>query len=938
MEVLPVSGRSAALCKVHVKPCWISPCQLPQFTASRVTQCPVQTQQLSRPLCFQELSSTRRLGSTALSRAVSGKSSAEAWLELGEELPFQELLACAARTRDEVHKYITFSPKVFLPLTRVCRDACGYCTFALAPQAGRRIYMTIEEVVDIAKAGALQGCTEALFTLGDKPELLYKEAAEELQQLGYPSTLAYVAAAAKAVLLETGLLPHVNAGVMDREDISMLQQVSVGQGLMLESASARLLQPGGPHHNCPDKEPAARLATIEAAGQAHVPYTSGLLIGIGETRLERIQALLALHSLHSQYGHIQELIIQNFAAKKGTAMENHPEPQLSELQWTIAMARLIFGPNMNIQAPPNLTPGPGVSSAQGLEDSWRALLDAGINDWGGASPLTRDYVNPEKPWPHVELLAAATAAAGKALLPRLTVYPEVVRNIHEWADSAKGRLSPAAAVLRLADSHGLVRGSSWCPGLVGDNAPVTPVQPSGLSLDSLAGISTPGDLARQAGAEDDSALPQNQPNAALPGIRSMPAPRLKRQRAWSVSMGEDGLLEGCPGPSEASGDVQRLVTSVLEQGHALTEDEVVQLFEARGADFHYVCQAADLLRQRTCGDKVTYTVNRNINYTNRCIYACQFCAFSKGKTAEELRGPTYLLSMAEISRRTAEAWDRGATEVCMQGGIHPDFTGDTYLRILEAAKAGAPDMHVHAFSPLEVSQGAATIGHSVPSYLASLRDAGLGSLPGTAAEILDDAVRQELCPDKLRTQQWLDVVEAAHGVGLRTSSTIMFGHCDPTRSWSRHILALRDLQARTHGITEFVPLPFVHMEAPIYLKGRARRGPTLRECILMHAVARLALTGYIDNIQASWIKMGPERAIQLMNVGCNDMGGSIMNETISKAAGASHGQELPPERMEALIKAAGRRPQQRTCTYEHPPSGQREKSFMAAPLAPLVMN
>ncbi|KAK9857972.1 hypothetical protein WJX84_000526 [Apatococcus fuscideae] len=707
---------------------------------------------------------------------------------------------------------------------------------------------------------------------------------------------------------------------------------------MLESASARLLEPGGPHHECPDKEPAARLATIEAAGLAGVPYTSGLLIGIGETRLERLQALLALHSLHCTYGHIQELIIQNFAAKKGTAMEHHPEPPLEELQWTIAMARLIFGSTMNIQAPPNLTPGQG-GSICGLEAGWRALLDAGINDWGGVSPLTRDYVNPEKPWPHVESLAAATAATGKVLLPRLTVYPEVVTNIHRWADSSKGKHSPAAAVLRLADSHGLVRGSTWCPGLVGDNTPAAPALVPEPPSDNFAGIDTPSDLARQASAVPEARQQELQAQSAgVPGVRSMPAPRLKRQRAWSVSMGEDGLLEGCPGPSEASGTVQRLVTSVLEQAHTLTEDEVVELFEARGADFHNVCQAADLLRQRTCGDKVTYTVNRNINYTNRCIYACQFCAFSKGKIAEDLRGPSYLLSMAEITRRTAEAWDRGATEVCMQGGIHPDFTGDTYLKILEAAKEGAADMHVHAFSPLEVSQGASTLGQSVSSYLASLRNAGLGSLPGTAAEILDDEVRQELCPDKLRTQEWLDVVEAAHGVGLRTSSTIMFGHCDPTRSWARHILALRDLQARTRGITEFVPLPFVHMEAPIYLKGRARRGPTLRECILMHAVARLALTGYIDNVQASWIKMGPERAIQLMNVGCNDMGGSIMNETISKAAGASHGQELPPEKMEALIEAAGRRPQQRTCIYEHPPLGQREKSFFAAPLAPLVMS
>ncbi|KAK9805644.1 hypothetical protein WJX72_009860 [[Myrmecia] bisecta] len=787
--------------------------------------------------------------------------------ELAQTASLEELMASAAALRDEGHQFITFSPKVFLPLTRLCRDSCGYCTFALPPSPGRRAYMTLEEILEVARAGAQQGCTEALFTLGDKPELLYPEAAAELRSLGFTTTLEYVAEAAKVVMRQTGLLPHINAGVMGLEDVLALRKVSAGQGLMLESTSLRLMQPGGAHFHCPDKEPAARLATIEAAGQAQVPYTSGILIGIGETREKRVEALLAIRQLHQQYGHIQEVIIQNFVPKKGTAMVHVAGPPLEDLLWTVAVARHIFGPGMNIQAPPNLTPG---DNGQAVEGAWRALLDAGINDWGGISPLTRDYVNPEKAWPHLQPLAAATAAAGKALLPRLTTYPEHVQDPWRWFDATGGRSSVAAAVLRLADSDGLARGSDWL-----------------------------------------------------------------KQGTWRVAVGADGLLEGCPGP-EASPRVLALLHRVQHQQHQLTEDEIASLFSARGADFRAICHAADALRQRQNDDVVSYAVNRNINYTNVCLYACQFCAFSKGKAAEDLRGAPYLLDLGEISRRTAEAWDRGATEVCMQGGIHPDFTGDTYLRILEAAKAGAPSMHVHAFSPLEVTQGAATLNWPLERFLAALKEAGLGSLPGTAAEVLDDEVRAELCPDKLSTAEWLQVVEAAHRVGLRTSSTIMFGHCDTPRSWARHLVALRGLQSRTGGITEFVPLPFVHMEAPIYLKGRARRGPSLRECILMHAVGRLALSGFIHNIQASWVKMGPERAAQLLSVGCNDMGGSIMNESITKAAGASHGQELPPERMEALIKAAGRTPRQRTTVYADANPAQRAKSFGAAELSPLV--
>eukprot|EP00884_Botryococcus_braunii_P011815 jgi/Botrbrau1/20634/Bobra.113_1s0059.2 len=854
---------------------------------------------------------------------ASGEIIPQQKLEIINQEPTEEelrkLMTMAAAIRDNNHAFMTFSPKVFLPLTRICRDSCGYCTFAQPPTPGRRSFMTLEEVVEVARLGAAQGCTEALFTLGDKPEMRYPEVKEELHSMGYHTTLSYVAEAAGAVMRETGLLPHINAGVMSRADVAALRSVSASQGLMLESSSYRLMAPGLPHHDCPDKEPAARLATIDAAGQEGVPFTSGILIGIGETRAERLEALLLLRSLHLSYSHLQEVIIQNFRAKEGTGMARWPEPSLPDLLWTAAVARLVLPPSVSIQAPPNLTPGDAAA-----ELGWRALLQAGINDWGGISPLTRDFVNPEAAWPHLHALAAATAAAGKALVPRLAVYPEYAKSASRWLDRKDGSKSVAAAVLRTMDSEGLARASHWSPGLVES------------SLGHQSGVSR-----RSSRPEESEASSRAEPDASTSAVHEVHAGRLRSapmwvapRASWAVDLGPDGLLSDVAKPS-AHQEVLTLLHRVVEDGHVLTEPEMTGLFAARGSDFEAVCRAADEVRRRVVGDEVTYVVNRNINYTNICTFKCAFCAFSKGKQAEQLRGPAYLIPLEEVTRRTAEASSRGATEVCMQGGIHPDFTGEDYLRLLAAAKAGARDIHVHAFSPLEVWQGAATLGLPLRDFLLELKLAGLGSLPGTAAEVLDDTVRSVICPDKLSTSQWLQVVETAHEVGLRTTSTIMFGHCEEAPSWALHLALLRDLQSRTGGITEFVPLPFVHMEAPLYLKGGARRGPTLRECFLMHAVARLALRGHIDNIQASWVKMGPSRAAQLLRAGCNDMGGSIMNESITRAAGASHGQELAPEEMELLIRQEGRIPRQRTTLYQAAPHNQVSRSFGAQALQPL---
>lgn len=848
-------------------------------------------------------------------------------------LPLSDLMAAARTVRDRRpsnRAVITFSPKVFLPLTRLCRDRCGYCTFAIAPPPGRRAYMTLEELVTLARQGKELGCTEALFTLGDKPELRYAEARTELAEMGLRSTAEYVALAAGHVFRETGLLPHVNAGVLTEDELKSLRAVSVSQGLMLESLAERLLEVGQAHADSPDKDPRARLGTIEAAGRLGIPFTSGVLIGIGETRAERLEALLALRDVHERHGHIQELIIQNFRAKKGTRMEHWPEPSLEELLWTVSVCRLAFGPSMAIQVPPNLTPeadDAGSAAAElSLTRSWRALLDAGISDWGGVSPVTRDFVNPEKPWPHLGSLARATAEAGFHLVPRLPIYaPFALAPGTRWMDEGGGAASIAGVTRTLLDGQGLLRGHRWAAGQL---------EAAATAADSPP-LPTPGDQDTEAPRTASSQVEFSAPpsvTATAPALKSHTPPvRLDQRRLWRVAMDDRGELLGLPDASPRPfPEVQSVLERILaDPSHPsdLTESELTMLFEARGADYTAVCAAADRLRRHTCGEEVTYVVNRNINYTNVCTYSCTFCAFSKGKSNEELRGPAYLVDLAEIERRTAEAWDRGATEVCMQGGIHPDFTGQTYLDILAAAKRGAPDMHVHAFSPLEVSQGAATLGRSVRSFLQDLQAAGLGSLPGTAAEVLDDGVRSVLCPDKLSAGEWITVVRTAHEVGLKTTSTIMFGHCDESAAWARHLTALRALQRETGGITEFVPLPFVHMEAPLFLRGRARPGPTLREAVLMHAVGRLALHGHVRNVQASWVKMGPGRVGQLLAAGCNDAGGVLMNESITRAAGAAHGQALSVREMTRLIAAEGRVAVQRTTLYGRAAATQVDKSF-----------
>ena len=745
---------------------------------------------------------------------------------------------------------ITYSPKVFLPLTQLCRDRCGYCTFAQAPAHLPAPYLTVDQMLAVARAGAEVGCHEALFTLGEAPEDRYPEARDWLAEHGFASTVEYVAFAARRVLDETGLLPHVNAGAISRDELALLRSVSPSQGMMIESTNPDLPA----HRGAPDKDPVRRLQTLDWAGELAIPFTTGLLVGIGESREDRVATLEAIAEAHIRHGHVQEVIVQNFVPKPGTLMREAPACSMDDLVDAIRLAREILPADVHVQAPPNLVDDPGV------------LVDAGIDDFGGVSPITADHVNPERPWPHLEDLRQAVESRGMALVPRLTVYPEFVRAADRW-------LHPDVrfAVQDRSDAEGLGRDD---PGAV---------------------------------------FPERYEAAANVGTGAEVVQIGRRSTQWY-----SGADRPPPVILPASGRAGAAVAEVLDgvaSGQEPDVEQLVTLFAARGPEVAAVAEFADDLRAQVNGDVVTFVRNRNINYTNVCTFRCTFCGFSKGPASLNLRGRPYLLDDAEILARVQEAVDLGATEVCLQGGIHPDFDGDYYVDVCRTVKQAFPQIHVHGFTALEVTEGARRLGEPLDAYLRRLKSVGLGTLPGTAAEILDDSVREVLCPDKITTGEWLDAHEAAHEVGLRSTITIMFGHLERPVHWARHLVRTRALQKRTGGFTEFIPLPFVHMASPIYLKQRARRGPTWREVVLMHAVGRIAYHGWVPNVQASWVKLGVRGAQQLLQAGVNDLGGTLMDENISRAAGAAHGQGITAEDFRAIVEPLGRRLVERTTLY-----------------------
>ncbi|MEU1374518.1 bifunctional FO biosynthesis protein CofGH [Streptomyces triculaminicus] len=789
-----------------------------------------------------------------------------------------DLCASAARVRDAGLEaagrpgVITYSKSVFIPLTRLCRDKCHYCTFATVPgklrRAGHGMFMSPDEVLAIARRGAELGCKEALITLGDKPEDRWPEAREWLEAEGYDDTIAYVRAMAIRILEETGLLPHLNPGVMSWTDFQRLKPVSPSMGMMLETTATRLWsEPGGPHHGSPDKEPAVRLRVLEDAGRSSVPFTSGLLIGIGETYEERADSLFALRRVSRAYHGIQELIMQNFRAKPDTAMRGMPDAEMDELVATVAVARHIMGPSACLQAPPNL-----------VDDEYARLIGAGIDDWGGVSPLTPDHVNPERPWPQIEELAERSAAAGFELKERLAVYPEFVLRGEPWLDP---RLLPHVRALAdpetgLARPDAVVEGHPW-------QEPEEVFVPSGRT-DLHRTVDTEG---RTGDRRDDF----DEVYGDWEALREAAAP---------------GMV-----PERIDTDVREALSQAADDPTRLTDAQALALLHADGPALDALCGIADDLRRATVGDDVTYIVTRNINFTNVCYTGCRFCAFAQRRTDAD----AYTLSLDQVADRAQQAWDVGAVEVCMQGGIHPDLPGTAYFDVARAVKERVPDMHVHAFSPMEIVNGATRTGLSLREWLTAAKEAGLDTIPGTAAEILDDEVRWVLTKGKLPTATWIEVVKTAHELGIRSSSTMMYGHVDQPRHWLGHLRTLAEIQKETGGFTEFVTLPFIHTNAPVYLAGIARPGPTHRDNRAVTAMARVLLHPHITNIQTSWVKLGADGAAEMLRSGANDLGGTLMEETISRMAGSSYGSYRSIHDLVAIAEKAGRPARPRTTVY-----------------------
>ncbi len=795
-----------------------------------------------------------------------------------------DLCASAARVRDQGLAdagrpgVITYSRKVFVPLTRLCRDRCHYCTFATTPNRVAAPFVSPDEVLAIATQGAALGCKEALFTLGDRPEERWPAAREWLDAHGYDSTLAYVRAMAIMVLERTGLLPHLNPGVMTWDELARLKPVAPSMGMMLETTSRRLFDdPHGAHFGSPDKDPAVRLRVLEDAGRSSIPFTTGILIGIGETPAERIDSLFAIRRIARAYGGIQETIIQNFRAKPDTAMAAMPDAELGDLAATVAVARLVLGPRMRIQAPPNLITERRLRSERGAAE-FALMIQAGIDDWGGVSPLTPDHVNPERPWPQIEELAAHTAAAGFRLVERLTVYPRYVQTGEPWLDP---RVMPHVAALAapdgLADEAAPLRGRPW-------QEPDESWSSTGR-VDLHTSIDT-------SGRTDDRRTDFDSVYGDWEAVRS---------EAVRTST-----------PVRLDADVAAALRAAEHDPAALSDADALALLHADGAELDAICALADALRVDAVGGDVTYVVNRNINFTNVCYTGCRFCAFAQRRTDAD----AYTLSLDEVAERAAEAWALGATEVCMQGGIHPDLPGTAYFDIARAVKARVPDMHVHAFSPMEVVNGAARTGLSIREWLSAAKEAGLDSVPGTAAEILDDDVRWLLTKGKLPASTWIEVITTAHSLGIRSSSTMMYGHVDNPAHWLGHLRTLARIQDETGGFTEFVALPFIHTNAPIYLAGVARPGPTARENRVVHAMARILLHGRIDNIQCSWVKLGADGCRTLLRGGVNDLGGTLMEETISRMAGSQHGSAKTVAQLHEIVAPLpGRRARQRLTDY-----------------------
>lgn len=796
----------------------------------------------------------------ALERAASGErldaADAEALLTAtGEQ--FDRLLALAGALRDAGlaasgrPRAITYSRKVFVPLTTLCRDRCHYCVFVDTPgqllKKHKPAYMSPEQVLGVVRQGQAMGCKEVLLTLGDRPEDRWPEARAWLDEHGFASTLDYVAHIARLVTAETGLLAHANPGVMSAEELRMLRPTAPSMGMMLETTSRRLFEePGQVHYGSPDKDPALRLEVIDAAGRERVPFTTGVLIGIGETLRDRAESLVAIRDAHARHavngqGHVQEVIVQNFRAKPRTAMQGAPDADLLEYVAAVAVARLVMGPRMRIQVPPNL------SDAAEFE----LLVRAGADDWGGVSPLTADHVNPERPWPHLDDLAERTAELGFELRERLTAQPEFVLDPETWIDPG---LRPAVAALAdPATGLAAVEGASDDLGSLSEGAPATETK---------------------------------RPEAA--------------GRSEHVSSRSSAVAEPVEGRSTTDGlrsGVRRIAEAAAADPLALDDAEWVALLEATGDDLDALAATADDVRRYTVGEAVTLVVNRNLT--------------SSGLRANPSTDPgTFTLD--DVGAIAADAADLGATELCVQGRLADDVDPSGYLDIARAVKAAAPGIHLHAYRPQDVRDLADRGGLGLEDALAALREAGVDTVPGTGVKVLSERVRALVAPGDLEVDRWIEGITAAHHAGFRSTSVLFYGHVETAAERIAHLRRLRELQSATRGFTEFVPIPLPGPAGGVPLV--AGRSP-LDEHRAMVAVARLLLSGSIPHIQIPWTRVGREASVVLLQSGGDDLGGTLLDGRVRPEAGIEHGLELPVTDAAALVAPLFRPFRLRTTTY-----------------------
>lgn len=787
---------------------------------------------------------------------IAGPLRPEASMLLARGADLDALVAAAGRMRDEGLQragrpgVITWSRKVFIPVTTLCRDRCHYCVFVDTPaklaRKGIPPYLSEDQVLATAHQGANLGCKEALLTLGDRPEDRWEIARTWLDEHGFASTLDYIGHLARRITAETGMLAHLNPGVMTHDELVRLRPTAPSMGMMLETTSTRLFtDPGEAHFGSPDKDPALRLQVLEDTGALRIPFTTGLLMGIGETVQERFDTIVALRDAQERHGNLQEIIVQNFRAKPGTAMQGVEDADMDSYIATVATTRLVMGPDARIQAPPNLSD----------PDELARLVAAGIDDWGGVSPLTADHVNPERPWPQVDALARATAETGYTLQERLTAHPPYIADRDRWIDPALH-----TAVLSLAGEDGLAATGA---------VPVRPVPSSG---DPAPDIVADSDIVTTLGTVTTSGT------VASPGAHGRHGTPLRRQLPLSATATRATAGIGTTESTGTTDTTDRLIGRAAEDPTGLSDAEYVRLLAARGDDLDRLTALADDLRRSSAGATVTLVVNRNLG-------------------SDRVHDPALVAEVA------ADAAALGAVELCIQGTAAEDAPDDVYERVARAVKDAAPQLHLHAFRPADIVDGARRTGRPIIDQYKAVQAAGVDTVPGTGVKIIDEQYRAEHFPTDLPVPQWEEAIRSAHSLGLRSTSVLFYGHGETALQRVRHLRALLRIQADTGGFTELVPMAF---------PGGTHTDDDHRA---VHAVARLMAHGNIPHIQAAWTRLGVDGAILALRSGADDLGGVLLDGRVAPEAGVEYGRELPVEEARRIAKTLGRQLRLRTTTY-----------------------